>query len=160
MVMNVEYFISKRIVSEGKNKNVFSHSIIRITIFAIALSVGVMLISLSILNGFQNHITYKVVSFASHIQIFKEKLEDKESSLVLYDYFLDSIQVDGVISVSPVVYEYGLIKTESDFLGIQLKGVDSDFNWIRIEDKITQGTICHSDSSIIVSEMIACKVKY
>ena len=108
---------------QRKKQKCLSSPIIRITIFAIALSVGVMLISLSILNGFQNHITYKVVSFASHIQIFKDKLEDKES-LVLYDYFLDSIQVDGVISVSPVVYEFGLIKTESDFLGIQLKGVD------------------------------------
>ena len=37
---------------------------------------------------------------------------DKDSSLVLYDYFLDSIQVDGVISINPVVYEFGLIKTD------------------------------------------------
>ena len=48
--MNVEYFISKRIVSAKENKNVFSRPIIRITIFAIALSIAIMLISLSILN--------------------------------------------------------------------------------------------------------------
>ena len=52
--MNVEYFISKRIVSAKENKNIFSRPIIRITIFAIALSVAVMLISLSILDGFQS----------------------------------------------------------------------------------------------------------
>jgi len=156
--MNVEYFISKRIVGAKENKNALSRPIIRITIFAIALSVAVMLISLSILNGFQNQITDKVVSFASHIQIFKDKLEDKESPILLYDYFLDSIQVEGVSSISPIVYEYGLIKTDSDFLGIQLKGVSSNYNWIMIEDKITQGKICHSDSSIIISEMIAVKL--
>ncbi len=156
--MNVEYFISKRIVGAKENKNALSRPIIRITIFAIALSVAVMLISLSILNGFQNQITDKVVSFASHIQIFKDKLEDKESPILLYDYFLDSIQVEGVSNISPIVYEYGLIKTDSDFLGIQLKGVSSNYNWIMIEDKITQGKICHSDSSIIISEMIAVKL--
>ena len=58
-----------------------------------------MLISLSILNGFQNQITDKVVSFTSHIQIFKDKYDDKESSIILNDYFLDSIQVDGVSSI-------------------------------------------------------------
>ena len=141
--MNVEYFISKRIVSAKENKNVFSRPIIRITIFAVALSVAVMLIALSILNGFQNQIIDKVFSFASHIQIFKEKLDNKESSIILNDYFLDSLQVDGVSSVSPVVYEFGLIKTDSDFLGIQLKGVSNDYNWLCIEDKITHGKICH-----------------
>ena len=123
-----------------------------------ALSIAlVMLISLSILNGFQNQITDKVVSFASHIQIFKDNVDDKDSSIVLNDYFLDSLQVDGVSSINPVIYEFGLIKTDSDFLGIQLKGVSSEYNWFCIEDKITQGKICHSDSSIIISEMIANK---
>ena len=156
--MNVEYFISKRIINAKENKNVFSRPIIRVTIFAVALSVAVMLIALSILNGFQNQIIDKVVSFASHIQIFKDKLDNKESSIILNDYFLDSLQVDGVSSVSPVVYEFGLIKTDSDFLGIQLKGVSYDYNWLCIEDKITDGKICHSDSTIIISELIAVKL--
>ena len=157
--MNVEYFISKRIVSAKENKNVFSRPIIRITIFAIALSVAIMLISLSILDGFQKQITNKVVSFASHVQIFKDKLVDEESPLVLNGSLLDSIQVDGVSTISPVVYEYGLIKTDNDFLGINLKGVTSDYNWISVDDKITNGKISHSDSSIIISEMIADKLK-
>ena len=67
--MNVEYFISKRLVFAKENKNVFSRPIIRITISAIALSVAIMLISLSVLNGFQNQITNTVVSLSSHIQI-------------------------------------------------------------------------------------------
>ena len=124
-----------------------------------ALSIAIMLISISILNGFQNQITDKVVSFASHIQIFKDNVDDKESSIILNDYFLDSLQTHGVSSINPVVYEFGLIKTDSDFLGIQLKGVSSNYNWQRLEDKITQGKICHSDSTIIISEQIALKLK-
>ena len=54
--MNVEYFISKRIVSAKENKNVFSRPIIRITISAISLSVAIMLLSLSILFGFKQEI--------------------------------------------------------------------------------------------------------
>ena len=64
-----------------------------------------------------------------------------------------------LVVLSPVVYEFGLIKTDSDFLGIQLKGVSSKYNWLTIEDKITQGSICHSDSTIIISEFIGDKLK-
>ena len=81
--MNVEYFISKRIVSAKENKNIFSRPIIRITIFSIALSVAIMLISLSILDGFQSEITNKVISFGSHIQIsnYKKTADKKEIPL-------------------------------------------------------------------------------
>ena len=67
--MNVEYFISRRLISAKENKNVFSRPIIRITISAISLSVAIMILSLSILFGFKKEITDKVIAFGSHIQV-------------------------------------------------------------------------------------------
>ena len=98
--MNIEYFISKRIVSAKENKNVFSRPIIRLTIFAIALSVAIMLISLSVLDGFQSEITNKVISFGSHIQISNdEKISDTEEiPLRLTDSFLNSVQQNSEIT--------------------------------------------------------------
>lgn len=159
--MNVEYFISKRIVSAKENKNVFSRPIIRITISAIALSVAVMLISLSILEGFQSEVTNKVVSFASHIQIAPyQNVDDKtKAPLHLTDKFLSSVSnAKEVSEIHPVVYDFALVKTNTDFLGINLKGVADTYNWDNIKDKITEGELLNSDSSILISEQIADKL--
>jgi len=160
--MNVEYFISKRIVSAKENKNVFSRPIIRLTIFAIALSVAIMLISLSILDGFQSKITNKVISFGSHIQIFnKEKISDTEEiPLELTDSLLISVQQNSEIKdISNIIYDFGLVKTDDDFMGINLKGVEEDYDFSAFSDKIIDGDRIKSDSSIFISENIANKLK-
>ena len=160
--MNVEYFISKRIVSAKENKNVFSRPIIRLTIFAIALSVAIMLISLSILDGFQSEITNKVISFGSHIQIFnKEKISDTEEiPLELTDSFLISVQQNSEIKdISNIIYDFGLVKTDDDFMGINLKGVEEDYDFSAFSDKIIEGDRINSDSSIFISENIANKLR-
>ena len=160
--MNVEYFISKRIVSAKENKNVFSRPIIRLTIFAIALSVAIMLISLSILDGFQSEITNKVISFGSHIQISNnEKISDTEEiPLELTDSFLISVHQNSEIKdVSNIIYDFGLVKTDDDFMGINLKGVEEDYDFSAFSDKIIDGELLNSDSSIFISENIANKLK-
>ena len=159
--MNVEYFISKRIVSAKENKNVFSRPIIRLTIFAIALSVAIMLISLSVLDGFQSEITNKVISFSSHIQISNnEKIsETEEIPLELTDSFLVSVQKNSAIKdISNIIYEFGLVKTDDDFMGINLKGVEEDYDFSAFSDKIIDGDRIKSDSSIFISENIANKL--
>jgi len=160
--MNVEYFISKRIVSAKENKNIFSRPIIRITIFAIALSVAVMLISLSILDGFQSEVTNKVISFGSHIQIsnYEKSSEKEEIPLELTDSFLNSVQQNSEITdIYNVIYDFGLVKTDDDFMGINMKGVDKYYNFSAFSDKIIDGNLLNSDSSIFISENIAHKLK-
>jgi len=160
--MNVEYFISKRIVSAKENKNVFSRPIIRLTIFAIALSVAIMLISLSILDGFQSEITNKVISFGSHIQIsnYEKSSEKGEIPLELTDSFLISVQQNSEIKdISNIIYDFGLVKTDDDFMGINLKGVEEDYDFSAFSDKIIEGDRINSDSSIFISENIANKLR-
>ena len=160
--MNVEYFISKRIVSAKENKNVFSRPIIRLTIFAIALSVAIMLISLSVLDGFQSEITNKVISFGSHIQIsnYEKSSEKEEIPLELTDSFLISVQQNFEIKdISNIIYDFGLVKTDDDFMGINLKGVEEDYDFSAFSDKIIDGDRINSDSSIFISENIANKLK-
>lgn len=159
--MNVEYFISKRIVSAKENKNVFSRPIIRLTIFAIALSVAIMLISLSILDGFQSEVTNKVISFGSHIQIsnYEKSSDSEEIPLRLTDSFLISVHQNSEIKdVSNIIYDFGLVKTDDDFMGINLKGVEEDYNFSTFSDKIIDGDRINSDSSIFISENIANKL--
>ena len=160
--MNVEYFISKRIVTAKENKNVFSRPIIRITISAIALSVAVMLISLSVLDGFKSEITNKVISFGSHIQISAIQKSDDyyKVPVSVNDTLINSIKNENnVHHIDGVIYNFGLIKTNDEFLGINLKGVSSDYNFDFFRENLIKGDVINSDSSILISSNIASKLK-
>jgi len=160
--MNVEYFISKRIISAKENKNVFSRPIIRITISAIALSVAVMLISLSVLDGFKSEITNKVISFGSHIQISAIQKSDEyyKVPVSVNDTLINSIKNENnVHHIDGVIYNFGLIKTNDEFLGINLKGVSSDYNFDFFRENLIKGDVINSDSSILISSNIASKLK-
>ena len=72
--MNVPFFIAKKIAfSKGES---FSRFIIKIAIGAVALSMAVMIISTSLINGFQQTISDKVFGFWSHVVIMPYGLQE------------------------------------------------------------------------------------
>ncbi len=158
--MNLDFFISKRIINAKENKNVLSGPIISIVIFAIALSVAIMIVSLSILEGFKSDITKRITSVTSHIQIteLKTEKENNISPIVITDELMSVINSNNEITnTNEVIQEFGLVKTKTDFLGVNLKAVDSDYllNWDEISLK---GDFLISDSSIVISNNIANKL--
>ena len=56
--MNLSFFIAKRLI--GKSEHRYSRPVMRVAILAVTLSLSIMLISISIINGFQNEIRDKV----------------------------------------------------------------------------------------------------
>src|SRR5688572_11747890 len=55
--------------SQKKTEGQLSKPVLRITVLAIALGIAVMIISISVLQGFQGEITKKISGFGAHIQI-------------------------------------------------------------------------------------------
>jgi len=166
--MNYELFIAKRLISSKKYKNTISSPIIKIGMIAIALGIIVMLISIATGTGLQNKIRDKVSGFNGHIQIVNYDYNNSYASVKpissKQDFYPNFTAVAGIKNIQVYSQRPGIIKTESDFEGVVLKGVGGDYNWEFFKDYLTQGKLPqYSDKysrDILLSKSIADKLKF
>lgn len=105
--------------------------IIRISTIGIALGVAVMILSLSIVTGFQQEIRSKVVGFGGHIQIRSYSLDQglDDAPISIDQPFYPHIQEkEGVENIQVFANKAGILKTEDALTGVLVKGIGSDFN--------------------------------
>jgi len=159
--MSIEYFIAKRIHFQQGRKNV-SRPAVRIAIIAIALGMAVMILSVGVVIGFKQEIRNKVVGFGGHIRVSNyDNNNTFETNPIRYSKaFTDSLAtMPGVKSVQLYATKPGIIKTESEFQGIVLKGIDSGFNWDFFRSHLVAGdTLQLADSlrnDIVISKYLA-----
>lgn len=171
--MKVATFISNRIAfgraKVTETQRPFSRFIIRLSVLATVISVAVMIITLSFINGFQHTISQKVFSFLGHIRV-QEKEQAKaiiaeETPIIKNDSLALQIQnYPGVKSISPFSNKYALLKTKDDMEGALLKGITPTYDSAHIKPFIKEGRfIKFNDSSyskeILLSENTASKLR-
>lgn len=164
--MNFELFTARKILKGNNEDNRFSAPIIRISILAIALGVAVMIIAMSIVNGFQTEIRNKIVGFGAHTTItsFNTQNQLDPKPIDRNQEFLPIIKNHkGVNNIQVFATKGGIIKTENDIYGVVLKGVGSDYDWSFFNQNLVKGhKISITDSirndSILISEHIANKL--
>ncbi|WP_179351727.1 ABC transporter permease [Winogradskyella vidalii] len=131
--MNFELFIAKRIIGNNTYKSSVSAPIIKIGIAAIAIGIIVMLIAIATGLGLQQKIRDKVVAFNGHIEITNYDTNASDESQVPIsidqDFYPDFTTVEGVKHIQGVATKFAVIRTETDFEGVVVKGVGADYNW-------------------------------
>ena len=109
-----------------------------ISILGIMLGTTALIITLSVLGGFEREITGKVIGFTSHIQIqgFQNlPLEDPERSLrVLQE------QIPEIVAVAPSVSREGIIRSKEGVDGILLKGIPPEGKIQKTRRYLVEGT--------------------
>ena len=142
--MNFEKFVAKRLHTESNLQHSISKPILKMAVAAVSLSITVMILAIATGKGLQEKISAKVTGFTSDIQV---TVLDLNQSLELSPISPDSTvimslyEIEGVEHVQTQISKNALIKTDTEFEGIVVKGVDNNFDWSFINTHLTQGQL-------------------
>jgi lipoprotein-releasing system permease protein len=143
--LNYEYFLAKRIIGNKSYKSSVSAPIIKIGIAAIAISTIVMLIAIATGVGLEHKIRDKAVAFNGHITISNFDSNASEGAQVPIskdqDFYPEFNSVEGVSHVQAVANKFGIIRTKTDFEGLFLKGVGTDYDWRYFKEFLIEGRL-------------------
>ena len=165
--LNLPLFLARRIYKDKGDKYKVSRPAIRIATIGVAIGLAVMVVTVAVVLGFKHTIRDKVVGFGSHIQVENFlALQSTDPYPICVDDSLMRVlrSTDGVKHVERFALTQGILKTDSDFLGMTFKGVGPEYDFTFIRQNLVAGDIPEfSDQSshykLLVSQMTADKLK-
>jgi len=161
--LNLEYFIAKRLITSKDYKSSISAPIIKIAISAIAIGMIMMIVSVATGIGLQQKIRDKVSAFNGHVIISNYDNNQSEVTLVPVstnqDFYPKFTSVPGVSHIQAIASKAGIIRTETAFEGVILKGVGIDFQWDSIKEYIVSGKLPNYskelNQEVLLSQLLA-----
>lgn len=146
--MNTAFEIAKRI-SFHKQKN-YTRFIVRLSIAATAISVAAILLTFSIVNGFQSAISNKVYSFWGHLQITSVD----GSGLINNPKIAEKIKsIPNISTASAYINQTMVLAKEVEIEGLNAKGI-SDFTSI---PSLIKGRTLQNNEQTISREIVLSK---
>lgn len=161
--MNLPLYIARKIYADTGDRHKVSKPAMRIAIAGVAIGLAVMIVSVSVVFGFKHTIQDKVIGFGGHIQVadFMTLQNQEQYPIQMGDSMLRVIRsIPGVSHVQRFAMKQGILKTDSDFLGVAFKGIGADYDTIFIHQHMVEGSIPHfsdsvSTNSILISQRMA-----
>ena len=155
--MSFSFFIAKKYIFSRKESKFISFISV-ITISGIALGVATLIISLSILKGFENTITYKVMDFDSHIQItsYSGTIPEYKNEFNKIKKILN----DKINTMQPYLSQLAIISKKRRKEGVSVKGIRLHDNWNGIKRDIIAGKFLEEENKnyIVIGKKLADKL--
>ena len=142
-----------RKISFQKEKT-YTRFIVRLSIAATAISVAAIILTLAIVNGFQQSISDKVYQFWGHIRVASvsgEPIELNQNTNVLWS--------DSVASVTPFINQSCVLSYGPDIEGVVMKGIPANSKIPFVIKGTVFNTQDTSRNDIIISDALANKLK-
>ncbi len=158
--MNFSFFIAKHFHYNQEKTQLVSKPAVRIATIGIAVGLTVIIIAVSVIIGFKKEIQNKIIGFGTHIQIsnFDRNSSFETVPITINDSLLKNLnELPTIKRVQVFGTKPGIIKTATDFTGVILKGVGTDYDWDFLQNCLTVGTTPNYNDSTIGNEVLISK---
>lgn len=166
--MNLPFYIARHLYAGGDGSSKVSKPAVRIAMLGIAVGIATMIVSVCVVLGFKHTVRDKVVGFGSHIVVSNYRTlqtTDQDHPVNVNDSLYNVLgKINGVQHVQRYAQKQGVLKTDSDFLGVMFKGVGEDFDTTFIASNLIEGrmpkmSLYKSTRGLVVSKVMADKLK-
>jgi lipoprotein-releasing system permease protein len=153
--MNLSWYIAKNFILSRKDSR-FISLISTISIIGIALGVATLVIAISVLKGFEQTITNKIIDFDSHIKItsYRSILPDYHKTLPWLKSRLESFNAE----ITPFASKLVIVSYKKKKDGINLIGIDTKTEKPFLVKNITDGEYNLADKGILIGKKLAEKL--
>lgn len=166
--MNLPLYLARRINgSDEDQKTKVSRPAIRIATIGVAVGLAVMIVTVAVVLGFKHTIRDKVSGFGSHIQV--QNLHTLNTGMgypvCVDDTLMQQLSsVPGVRHAERFTMAQGILKTDSDFLGVMFKGVGPEYDLSFLQECLVDGELpqfCDTASQypLVISRTMADKLQ-
>jgi lipoprotein-releasing system permease protein len=164
--LKLSLFIAKRIYGGEADKKKVSRPAIRIAMAGVAIGLAVMIVTVSVVLGFKHTIRDKVVGFGSHIQLtnFVTQQTAVPAPIAINDTLRRQLRtIQNIKKVECYTMAQGILKTDSDFLGVAFKGIGEDYDLTFVRQNLQEGIIpsfsnTKSSNQLVISRKMADKL--
>lgn len=157
--MPVSFFIAKKYIS-NKQSSKFLSLVSVISVIGIAIGTAVLIIALTILNGFEEIVAQKIINFNSHIKITAFGNRNLPDSEVIESEIIQKIG-DDFQSISKFTSKLGIIKSRTVSDGVTIIGIDPASDNTDIKDYIVDGKYeleSESNKQILIGKKLSEKI--
>lgn len=167
--MNHELYIARRMTLRGGRQGQVSPSL-TVALVGIVLAVVIMVLSIVIVMGFKGEISGKIMHLDAHLRVSNAALGlDENYATVNGREVREAIADDSVFgpmveSVSLIADKSAILKTDNDFMGIILRGVDKGYDWRYLHSRLIDGNSLDvndttSSQRIVISKTVADRLQ-
>ena len=167
--MNHELYIARRMTLRGGRQGQVSPSL-TVALVGIVLAVVIMVLSIVIVMGFKDEISGKIMHLDAHLRVSNAALGlDENYATVNGREVREAIADDSVFgpmveSVSLIADKSAILKTDNDFMGIILRGVDKGYDWRYLHSRLIDGNSLDvndttSSQRIVISKTVADRLQ-
>lgn len=161
MSWKLHNFITKRLVEYTKRKDTLSKPIVKIAIGGIALGLAVMLLTVSMVKGFEQEVQQRIIRFGSAITLEPAVQSDKTLAFKISDDSLKILKhVKGVKAIYKSISIQALYRQNAIQDGIMCTGLASAQQRPGLSDRLVSGTAIDfnaksPEKSVLISEALA-----
>ena len=162
--MNHEIYIARRMSLDSERQQ--GSPSLTVALVGIVLAVVVMILSIAVVMGFKGEITGKIMHLDAHLRVTNAALGiDENYATVNGREVREAVTEDGdfapmVESISLIADKSAILKTDDDFMGIIMRGVDEGYDYNYLEKKMIEGHLpgagdTAGSNEIIISKTVA-----